>query len=164
MANKKITALPTAGTLDGSELAEIVQGGVNKKVTTQEIADLAIAGGATDYSRHAVTISGGNVATLDMNNVAKQNFDITATRSSAFTIAFSNAANMVEAVLTMRLTGSIAITMPSTVEMQQYETTNSRWNTSTQILTLVGTTATRFMISFYFDGTVHLTQASDSFE
>lgn len=163
MANKKISALPTASALDGSELSEIVQGGVNKKVTTQEIADLAIAGGATDYSRHAVAISGSTL-TLDMDNQAKRNFDLTATRSSAFTIAFSNATNMVESVLTLRLTGSIAITMPSTVEMQQYETTNSRWNTSTQILTLVGTTATRFMISFYFDGTVHLTQASDSFE
>lgn len=33
MANKRITELPTASSLDGSELYEIVQGGVNKKVT-----------------------------------------------------------------------------------------------------------------------------------
>lgn len=33
MPNKKITELPTASSLDGTELYEIVQGGVNKKVT-----------------------------------------------------------------------------------------------------------------------------------
>jgi len=33
MANKRITELPTATSLDGSELYEIVQGGVNKKVS-----------------------------------------------------------------------------------------------------------------------------------
>lgn len=41
MADLKITQLPTATTPAGTELAEIVQGGVNKKVTLQEIADLA---------------------------------------------------------------------------------------------------------------------------
>lgn len=33
MATKKITALPTAGTLAGNELAELVQGGDSKKAT-----------------------------------------------------------------------------------------------------------------------------------
>lgn len=41
MPDLKITQLPTATTPAGTELAEIVQGGVNKKVTLQEIADLA---------------------------------------------------------------------------------------------------------------------------
>lgn len=40
MANKKISELPVATTPSGNELVEIVQGGVNKKITTQEIADL----------------------------------------------------------------------------------------------------------------------------
>lgn len=33
MANKKISELPTADTPDGAEVLEIVQGGINKKVT-----------------------------------------------------------------------------------------------------------------------------------
>jgi hypothetical protein len=45
MANKKISGLPTGNAPDGSELVEVVQGGINKKVTTQDIADLG-GGGA----------------------------------------------------------------------------------------------------------------------
>lgn len=44
MANKKITGLTAAGALSGTEPIEIVQGGVNKQTTTQDIADLAAAG------------------------------------------------------------------------------------------------------------------------
>ena len=36
MANRKISELATATTPDGSELVEIVQGGVNKKTTTRK--------------------------------------------------------------------------------------------------------------------------------
>lgn len=118
---------------------------------------------ATDYSRTAVAVSAGTL-TLDMNSLALRNFDLTATQSSGFTIALANTTNWVEAKLTLRLTGSVAITMPSGVEMQNYETINARWNTSTNVLTLVGTTATRFLITFYYDGGAILTQASDSFE
>lgn len=39
MANKKITELPTATTTDGSEYYEIVQGGVNKKVTVSVVSN-----------------------------------------------------------------------------------------------------------------------------
>lgn len=161
MADLKISQLSTESPLTGNELVEIVIGGVNKKTTTQDIANMASSSG--DYTRNAVAVSAGTL-TLNMNSVDKKNFDLTATQSSGFTIAFSNTTNMVEAVLTLRLTGSVAITMPSTVEMQQYETINGRWNTSTQVLTLIGTTATRFIITFYFDGTVILTQASDPFQ
>lgn len=41
MADTKISALPSAGTLDGTEPVAVVQGGVTKQTTTQEIADLA---------------------------------------------------------------------------------------------------------------------------
>lgn len=161
MADLKISELSTQSPLGGTELIEVVIGGINKKTTAQDIANLSSTSG--DYTRNAVSISAGTL-TLNMNSVDKKNFDLTNTQSSAFTIAFSNTTNMVEAVLTLRLTGAVAITMPSTVEMQQYETINGRWNTSTQVLTLTGTTATRFIITFYFDGTVILTQASDPFE
>lgn len=44
MPNKKISQLSTGSTLDGSELVPIVQSGVTKKVTTQDIADLGGSG------------------------------------------------------------------------------------------------------------------------
>jgi hypothetical protein len=43
---KKITGLPAGGTLTGNELFESVQGGVNVKVTAQQIADFAATGGS----------------------------------------------------------------------------------------------------------------------
>ncbi len=45
MANKKISALPSAGGLDGSELLPVVQSGVTAKTTAQAIADLFSGGG-----------------------------------------------------------------------------------------------------------------------
>lgn len=48
MANKKISELAAAGTLDGSELVEVVKGGTNSQTTTQDIADLGGGGGAVD--------------------------------------------------------------------------------------------------------------------
>jgi hypothetical protein len=41
MADEKISALPSAGALAGTEPLPIVQGGVTKKTTAQDIADLA---------------------------------------------------------------------------------------------------------------------------
>lgn len=54
MANKKISELSTASALTGAELVETVQGGINKKTTTQEIADLGGGGGGTVQSVTAV--------------------------------------------------------------------------------------------------------------
>jgi len=36
MADQKISAMPSASTLDGTEITPIVQGGLNKQVTTAE--------------------------------------------------------------------------------------------------------------------------------
>jgi hypothetical protein len=47
MASKKISELPSAGALTGSELVESVQGGINVKTTAQQIADLGGGGGGT---------------------------------------------------------------------------------------------------------------------
>lgn len=46
MASKKISELTAAGALTGAELVELVQGGINKQSTTQDIADLGGGGGA----------------------------------------------------------------------------------------------------------------------
>lgn len=45
MANKKISELVSADALSGAELIETVQGGVNKKTTAQDIANLAPGAG-----------------------------------------------------------------------------------------------------------------------
>ncbi len=119
---------------------------------------------STDYSRNAVATSAGTL-TLNMSSLSLKNFDLTATEASPFTIAFTNTTNMVEAKLTLRLSTAVAITMPSGSEMQGYETTNARWNGSTNVLTLTPVGATRrFLITFYYDGAAYLIQASDQFE
>lgn len=71
MANQKISQLPTASALDGSELVEIVQGGSNKKTTAQVIADLGTGGGGggdTDITGKldsiATIVDGGTNYTL----------------------------------------------------------------------------------------------------
>lgn len=45
MANKKISGLTAASSLTGTEQVEVNQGGVSKRTTTQEIADLGAPGG-----------------------------------------------------------------------------------------------------------------------
>ncbi len=50
-ANKKLSDLDAAASLDGTELAYVVKGGVEKRTTTQDIADLADLAAAT----HAAT-------------------------------------------------------------------------------------------------------------
>lgn len=72
MANKKISELPTATAPDGSELVEIVQGGINKQATVQDLADLTPDGWlvtGTTVLTGATTINGsGN--SLDINTAA----------------------------------------------------------------------------------------------
>ncbi len=60
MPNKKISELPTGSTPDGSELMEVVQGGVNKKLTALEIAN--IGGGAITYASAAEINTGTEAA------------------------------------------------------------------------------------------------------
>lgn len=63
--DKKISQLTTAGALDGSETLEVVQGGANKKTTTQDIADLG-GGGVTDGDKGDVVVSSsGTVWTVE---------------------------------------------------------------------------------------------------
>lgn len=57
MANKKISELPTGSAPDGSELIEVVQSGVNKKLTSQDIADLGGGGGGGTWGSITGTLS-----------------------------------------------------------------------------------------------------------
>lgn len=50
MANKKISELTAAGALTGTEQVEVNQGGVSKRATTQDIADLGGGAGVTSVN------------------------------------------------------------------------------------------------------------------
>lgn len=104
----------------------------------------------TSSGRIASTIT-ADVLAIDFLNRKIINFDITTTRTTAFSITFANETNLVESNLSMRLTGAIAITLPSAVVMGFIEKVNGRWDESTNILTLTGTTASVFMIQFIPD-------------
>lgn len=71
MANAKISQLPSATTpLAGSELVEIVQGGINKQVTAQDVADLGGGGGAVDSvngQTGVVVLDAGDVGALPLS-------------------------------------------------------------------------------------------------
>lgn len=111
--------------------------------------------------RVSVSVSAGTL-TLDMDSKYRRKF-LLGTQSSNFTIAFSNTTNAEEFDLDLAITGTVAITMPSTVRMQGYEVSNLRWVHSTKILTLIGTTASPFTITFRNDGTIFRCNASDPY-
>jgi len=67
MADLKITELADASSPTGTELAEIVQGGVNKKVTLQQIADL---GPTTTPTLAAVLAQDNSAVGLSITNLA----------------------------------------------------------------------------------------------
>lgn len=54
MANTKISALPSAGTLSGTEIVPVVGGGATKRTTTQAIADLGGGGGSLAWTQIGV--------------------------------------------------------------------------------------------------------------
>lgn len=61
MANKKISELPAAGAITGSELVEIVQGGVNKQTTTQAVSSgVSQFRGVHDASGNTLPSTGGS--------------------------------------------------------------------------------------------------------
>lgn len=92
---KKITSLPSGGTLDGTELFESVQSGVSVKVTAQQIADLAASGGTLptginvyigtyDASSNHLPSTGG---TGPAGVVLKGNYWIVSVASTTLTMA-----------------------------------------------------------------------------
>jgi hypothetical protein len=96
MANKRITELTTASSVDGTELLEIVQAGENKKVTASLIGALApdasetVAGiveEATDAQTLAGTAMGETGAKLTVTP-AKLKTYMTATTEAGTTIVF----------------------------------------------------------------------------
>jgi|SRR5688572_2169524 len=71
--SKKISELTAAASLDGSELVELVQDGVNVKSTTQDIADLGGGGGAVtsvNGQTGVVVLDAGDIGNTPSGTVA----------------------------------------------------------------------------------------------
>ena len=88
----------------------------------------------------------GSTVTLDMANAVQKMFVGSAAVSSNKTIALAN--NTAALVLNLKLlvTGAVSLTLPSNFKMA-----DSRWNSGTKILTLTGSTSTRFELSATYD-------------
>lgn len=151
--DKKILELPEATTpLSGAEYGEIVQGGVNKKVRVLNFT------GSNDLliDLVAVSVSGGTM-TLNLNNQKQRRFYDSATQTGNFTIAFSNDSSGLIQTLDIQVTGTISITMPSTVVMQEDD---NRFNNTTKVFTAAGGTASPFEFSWTKSGSVWKLKAS----
>lgn len=143
--NKDLSSVPPAASSD------LVAGSDNTKPVTA----LAYRG-YRDLTRNTATISTGTM-TLDFDFKQEVKFENLTTVSSGFTIAFSNEANIEVFVLILKITGTVAIVMPSSVVMSEDET---RWNNGTKTLTLVGGTASPFELSFdTMEGPLYLLKA-----
>lgn len=68
MPDEKISGMTAASALTGAELVELVQGGANKRTTTQDIADLGGGGSVTSVSgtTNRITSTGGATPVLDI--------------------------------------------------------------------------------------------------
>ena len=71
MPDQKISAMPSATTLDGSELVPLVQGGANVQATLSTIRAFDNAyGGFSDNTDQTGSVSAGTVMTLNTVDVA----------------------------------------------------------------------------------------------
>lgn len=77
MATTTITALTSAGTLDGTEVAPVDKAGATRKTTLQEIADLAdpatIGAALTSHTHGAANIVSGTLATARLGSGTANN-------------------------------------------------------------------------------------------
>jgi len=80
MADTKISAMTSAGTLTGSEVVPVVQSGANVRTTTQDIADLASGGGGIPHA----TATGTDTYTASVTGVTAYN------DGDAYLIRFTN--------------------------------------------------------------------------
>ena len=116
MADQKISAMPNAATLTGSELVPLVQGGANVKATLQSIRGFDNAyGGFSDSTDQTGNVSSGTVVTMNTIDVADgvtlaSNTNITVPSAGIynlqFSIQFKNVTNAQEdATVWLRING-----------------------------------------------------------
>jgi len=99
MADLKISQLTSASALTGTELIETVQGGTNKKTTTQDIANLASASGLKSGT---ATASVTDVYTTSITGVTSY------TTNDAYIIKF-NTANSDGATININTLGAVQL-------------------------------------------------------
>jgi hypothetical protein len=95
MADQKISAMPTAAALDGTELIPLVQSGANVKATLSTLNAYARAyGGFSDSTDQAGNISAGTVITFNTVDVADgvtlvNNSELTVPTDGIYNLQFS---------------------------------------------------------------------------
>jgi hypothetical protein len=88
MANVKISELTSATTpLAGTEAVPIVQGGVTKQVTTQDIADLGGGGGGLKGINSIIKLSSGDIVSTNISTSASY-FNVALVANRLYTIPF----------------------------------------------------------------------------
>lgn len=124
------------------------------------VARVIVGGDAVSIlARDEISIVTGTL-TMDFIDRELRNFILDTATSSAFTLALTNSTNAVAFDLVVLITGAVAITCPSTFRMMEVEEDAGRWNTSTRVLTLTGTTGSIFRITGTLSDTVWLVDAS----
>jgi len=90
-------------------------------------------------------IVSGGVLNLNFSGLVETLFNVATTISSniSLTVTETNAKSF---ALQFAVTGTIAITMPSSFVFESGEVTLGRWNSGTKVLTLTGATNTEFEI------------------
>lgn len=120
-----------------------------------------VAGGSpiSILAREEISINTGTL-TLDFIERELRNFELDAAASSGFTIVLDNDTNATSFDLVLLITGTVAVTMPSDFRMMETEEYGGRWNTSTRVLTLTGTTGSIFRVVGTLYDAVWLVEAS----
>jgi hypothetical protein len=81
---------------------------------------------------------------LDLDMLYQRKFEDTALQTGAFTITFDDEDNAQVFTYSIRVNGTVPITLPASVVMEEGDT---RFVNGTKILTLIGSTK-RFLLSF----------------
>jgi hypothetical protein len=123
----------------GATAAEAITGTDTTKPLTASSME-----GKHSIKRASAAVSSGTM-TLDIASKEEIRFEDTTARSSNFTIAFSSESNAEFFEVNVPITGTVVITLPSSVVMQ---TSDLRWNNGAKTLTVVGTTASPFILIF----------------
>ena len=146
--------------------------GIETNTNKFKFGDGATAWNSLDYAvfrdldvfdaRVTATPSGG-VLLLDCLTTKTCYFGFGSAASAPFTIGFTNDSIMLQTDIIMIITGSVAITMPANCFMYQSEKDGGRWNDSTNVLTVVGTTNSYFRLIFSKIGSDYLIECSPNF-
>lgn len=101
----KISAMTAASALDGSEELPVVQGGANRKSTTQDVADLAPAPAWGDVTG---TLADQTDLQAALDAKAAKAATINAQSGTTYTLVIGDAGNVVE----LTNAGAITLTIP----------------------------------------------------